>query len=53
MKRIMNDTGAIHIMLLDALMNRVFSIEQAEEVRCLHRLRIRGDLPMLLATRLS
>lgn len=41
------------VLLLDALMNRVFAIEQSEEVKRLHRLRTRTDLMAVLAILLS
>lgn len=41
------------VLLLDALMSRVFSIEQTEEVKRLHRVRIRTDLLAVVAIMLS
>ena len=41
------------VLLLDALMGRVFSIEQAEDVKRLHRVRIRTDLLAVAAILLS
>jgi len=39
----------LFVLLLDALMNRVFAIEQDEAVTRLHRVRLRVDLLAVLA----